>query len=170
MHHLSASVLAAALSLPHALGAGNLEFTMEEAIEVIRAAGAVMATESGLEHAARHCSEHYPDLARPSRDALDAWAVRNELALTRSRQLSDIVLRAVAERSGPELAGRMRARLHEDTVHQARELVATVETRPAEEQHYLCMRMLESIDAGQWDIAASHPDAYQILAEDYAPD
>ena len=165
-----ASLLAAVVLRPAAVAATDLEFSMEDAIEVMRAAGAVMATEAGLEHAARHCAEHYPDLARTGRQRLDDWARRNEPTLVRSRQLSDMVLAAVTQRSGVELAARMRARLHEDTAHQARELVATVETRLAEDQHYLCERLLDAIEHGLWDFPYSHPEVHQTLLRDYAPD
>ena len=158
------------LMLPAALAANNLEFNMEEAIEVMRAAGTVLGTESGLEHAARHCSEHHPELARPGRQALDAWAVRNELILQRSRQLSDMVLRAVAERSGNDFAAQMRQRLHEDADQQARELAATVAPGSAEDRVYRCRRLLESIGQGEWDFSIEHPAVYQVLARDYSPD
>lgn len=169
-NHLGTGLLAAALSLPTALAANNLEFSMEEAIEVMRAAGTVLGTESGLEHAARRCSEHHPDLARPGREVLDAWAVRNELMLQRSRQLSDMVLRALAERSGNEFAAHMRQRLHEDADQHARELAATVDADSAEDRYYLCTRMFEGIGQGEWDFNVENPAVYQVLARDYSPD
>lgn len=168
LNHLGAGLLTAALSLPHALAASDLEFSMEEAIEVMRAAGTVMATESGLVHAARYCGERHPDLARPSQQAVDAWTRRNETMLQRSRQLSDMVLQAVAERSGDELANHMRHRLHEDAVLQARELAATVETGSVDDQRYLCTRMLESIEQGQWDFRMDDPAVYPVLVKDYS--
>ena len=170
LNHLGTGFLAAVLTLPPAFAASNLEFSMEEAIEVMRAAGTVLGTESGLERAARDCGEHHLDLARPGRQALDAWATRNELMLQRSRQLSDLVLQALAERSGNDFAAHMRQRLHEDADQQARELAATVDAESPEDRHYLCTRLFESISRGEWDFGVENPGIYEVLARDYAPD
>ena len=165
---IATAAFAVILGLPGLATADGLEFTIEEAIDVMRAAGTVMATESGLEHTTRHCAQQHPELAGASRRSLNAWTQRNQNALHRSHQLSDLVLRAVAERSGEALAVRMQGRMQEDTRHQARELVATLKTRPAEEQEYLCERMLQAMDQGRWDFSSSHPRVYQTLATDYA--
>lgn len=155
--------LAVLIALPVAGPATEMQLTMEDAIEVMRAATAVLAVERGLEEGMRHCRERHAELARPGRASLDAWTRRNEPALVRSRQLSEQVMQAVAERSGEAQASRLRARLYEDTHHQARELAATLQARPDASQDYLCNRFIEAIEQGQWDIAASQPQAYRIL-------
>ena len=158
------SILTAALMLGSAALA-NAEFTMEQTIDVMRAAGYVFATESGIDQTARFCAEHYNELQEAAEFSIQAWHARNETVRARSALLSDEVLASVATRSGDAFAIRMRERMEEEARYQARDILSVIEMRPEEERRYICERLLESINEGQWDVSQGNPEAYEILME-----
>jgi hypothetical protein len=140
----------------------------EQAIELTRAVGKVLAKQRTAEALLNDCVATFAPLQAPASHARAHWQAHNADIVTQASQLRTHLAKQIEQQQTSANAKNYAEQIDYLIDSNVRAIQSKLAQYPPQQRQPLCHRLMLSITAGDWDIAKVMPEAQQIITRFYA--
>lgn len=140
----------------------------EQAMELTRAAGKILAKQRTTETLLRDCVSTFAPLQQPATHARDHWQSHNAVIVAQATRLRADLVTQIAQQQATVNAAKYAEQIDYLIDSNVRGIQEKLAQYPPAQRQPLCHRLMLSITAGDWDIARALPEAQQIITRYFA--
>ena len=162
MNSLHTALLTAVVLNPAASFAAR-PLAYEQAMELTRAAGKVLAKQRTVEVVLNDCTSAFTPLQQSAAKARAHWQSHNADIVAQATRLHHHLLTQITQLQTTTNAEKYTEQINYLIDSNVRGIQQKLAQYPVEQRQPLCHRLMLSISAGDWDVAKALPDTQQII-------